>query len=118
MGKRTLRAEDVEGFMLAAWDELEDIERDYGYTVLLDIRRSHHRGKWTFHAHAVREEDTGADLSVALAEAQWPSFKYMSLHAMLLSLGSKLSIACMHEYRERTGDYLHGEIRPAPPPMD
>lgn len=115
MGRRTLKADDVEGFMVAFWDEVMDTVREYRCTVHLDVRLSVKRGVFSFNAMASRVDEEGDERPCGNARVDWPSHKYTSVHAALLSLGSKLSLSVMNDYRERTGDWLHGEVPPAPP---
>jgi len=40
---RNLKSDDVDGFMLAVWDSLEDLEREYGVSIDLGIYALEHR---------------------------------------------------------------------------
>jgi len=105
MARRSLKSDDVEGFMVAVWDELVDTEQLYGVTVLMDVRRGKRRGELSFHAHAYKEREDSAEWLIAASEAFWPSAKYTSLHALLFNLASKLNIGVQRWQREQSGEW-------------
>jgi len=105
MARRSLKSDDVEGFVRAFWDEVRDTEMRYGVHVTMDIRLRSTRGEIAFVAMAVRVDEEGQERHVYTAERVWPSHRYTALHAMLYSLASNLNIGVQKDYRDRTGDY-------------
>jgi hypothetical protein len=105
MGKRQLKSDDVDGFMLAFWDEVMDTAKLYNVTVLVDVRIGLQRGRVTFHACALDNGDNGYEGPVAASEVHWPTHKATSVHALLYSLACKLNIEVQRWHRERTGRY-------------
>lgn len=105
MSRRSLKADDVEGFVRAFWDEVRDTERTYKVRVSLDLRLSEHRGEISFHAFAYGQDDNLVERLVASSERRWPSHRYVSLHALLYSLANTLNIGVQKDYRERTGEW-------------
>jgi hypothetical protein len=105
MSRRQLKSEDVDGFLRAAWDELEDTSKCYSVNVLLDIRRNLHSRSFSFHAMAIRNDEEGNARIAGEARMDWPSEKYHSLHALLYRLSLALNHQVQIEYHERTGKY-------------
>lgn len=110
MSKRTLRADDVEGFMVAAWDEKVDTEKLYGVEVFIRLYKQPERGKWTFIATADKVNDAGVTRPVALARRDWPSHRYTSLHACLYALLMSLNIEVQKAYREEHGHWYSSPV--------
>jgi len=86
MSKRQLRADDVEGFMLAVWDSLEDLQKDYGVLIGVGMAPSRQRGHLVFRAKAYQRQQDGTDKAVAASECVWPTHYSTSVHALLYSL--------------------------------
>jgi hypothetical protein len=105
MSRRQLKSDDVDGFLRAAWDELEDTSRHYGVTVVLDVRRSLRSRSFSFHAAATRVDEEGNLRPAGDARMDWPSEKYNSLHALLYRLAMALNHQVQIDYHERTGKY-------------
>ena len=103
MSRRQLKTDDEWGFLLAFWDEMCDLERDYDATVTWDIRRSSRRGVISLHGRATGSEDGPLKGAVVFAQLDYPSASILRLHAALYSAGIRLSVAVSHEFEDRTG---------------
>lgn len=90
MSKRQLKADDVDGFMLAVWDNFRDLELDYGVLVGVGIAPSKLRGHIYFRAKAYERQPDGSDKPVATAEVVWPTHYAQTVHALLYGLLVKL----------------------------
>ena len=111
MSRRQLKTDDEWGFLLAFWDEMADLEIVYKATVLWDIRRSNKRGEIAFHGRAVGDEDGPLLGAVIHAEFRYPASTVSRLHAALYTAAIRLSVACSHEFEDRTG--LMSPLAPA-----
>jgi len=103
MSRRQLRADDVDGFVLAIWDEIKDTEETYGARCLMDLRLGDHRGHISAHVRVVREDAERGELLVGSADVQWPSHHSTSLHALLFRLAIRANLVASHEWAERSG---------------
>lgn len=100
VARRTLKADDVDGFMLAAWDDVVDLKRCYGVDVLVDVRWGASRGRMTLHAQAVTTLGEAAGKLVGVADMMWPTSKATSLHALLYGLLVRLERAVAESWGE------------------
>jgi len=105
MSRNQLKSDDVDGFVLAFWDEISDIEKLYSVKVMLDLRLKINRAGICFHAHATREDAEGAVWPVGHARQDFPSDKCLSLHAALYRLAMQLNRQVQDDYRDRTGQW-------------
>lgn len=108
MGRRALKSDDVEGFVMAFWDEVRDTEMLYQVNIVLDLRRKAARGGISFHAIAVRVDEEGQERPAGTAQVDWPSAKFTSLHACLYRLSMAIAVTVQKEYQERTGEWYVG----------
>lgn len=108
MSRRQLKTDDVDGFVLAFWDEVRDTELLYQVTITLDMRVKAARGGFSYHALAVRTDEDGVDRPAGAAQVDWPSSRFTSLHAMLYRLGLAIAVDCGKEYQQRTGEWYVG----------
>jgi len=106
MGKNQLRADDVDGFVLAAHDELRDTELKYGVKVYTRVLLDERRGKLRFIMVAVRRSETMEELEYARAEREYPSARYTSLHGLLYACAMSLNIAVQRAYHNEHGHFL------------
>jgi len=106
MGKNQLRADDVQGYLLAAHDELRDTELRYGLTCYSRVILSQKRGTLKFVMVAVRRSETMEEVEYARAEREWPSARYTSLHALLYACAMSLNIAVQRAYFNENGHFL------------
>lgn len=83
---RKLKSDDVDGFMLAVWDSIVDLERDYDVSVGISVRHRSPRGHLVFEAQALHDYSDRPRWLVAKAEAIWPTHYSTSLHGLLYSL--------------------------------
>lgn len=105
MSKRQLKSEDVDGFVIAFYDEVRATEEMYQVRCSFDLRLGGSRGALSLHAQAVRDAEEGPDHLVATADVRWPSVTQASLHAWLYALAIRINVACQKECKERTGSY-------------
>jgi len=110
MGRSALKSDDVDGFVLAAHDEVRDCEQRYQVRVLTDVRWGSQRGKLSIHQAAIWVDGDGREQLVASVWVAWPSVKYTSVHAMLYNLCCRLNIALQHWYHQRTGEYYSSPV--------
>jgi len=103
MSRRQLKTDDEWGFLLAFWDEVRDIERDYDAVVTWDIRLSSKRGVISIHGRASGSDGGPLGGAVIHAQLEYPSASVARLHAALYAAGIRLSVAVSHEYEDKTG---------------
>jgi len=103
VSRRQLKTDDEWGFLLAFWDEVRDLERDYDAVVTWDIRLSSKRGVISIHGRATGSEEGPLKGAVIHAQLEYPSASVLRLHAALYSAGIRLSVAVSHEYEDNTG---------------
>ena len=84
--KRSLKSDDVDGFMLAFWDNFQDLEEDYGVRIGVRVTPRPTRGHVMFLAVACEVGPEAPTDPVAVAEALWPTHYATSLHALLYAL--------------------------------
>lgn len=83
---RKLKSDDVDGFMMACWDSIVDLEYDYKCTISVTITARSPRGYLTWRAYATQERDGVAGHVLATAEALWPTHYSKTPHGLLYSL--------------------------------
>jgi len=105
MSKRTLKAEDVDGFMLAVWDEWVDQERVFGVPVTVRVQRGQKRGTFRFYAAAFTSHPDLGRWAVAEAEMLWPTHKATSIHALLYALLCRSWASLAKEKNGRSDGY-------------
>lgn len=98
--KRGLKSDDVDGFMCAFWDEIEDIRREQDVEVEMRLFTQAGRGKVKIIAMAYKAYGTPQERLVGSAEVLWPTHHATSVHALLYSLGVRL----YHDVRQRAED--------------
>jgi hypothetical protein len=103
VSRRQLKTDDEWGFLLAFWDEVRDLERDYDAVVTWDIRLSSKRGVISIHGRATGSEEGPLKGAVIHAQLEYPSASVARLHAALYSAGIRLSVGVSHEFEDRTG---------------
>lgn len=83
---RNLKSDDVDGFMLAVWDSIVDLQQDYGISVAITIHPMLTRGHIVYRAVARDAGGEADDAVVATAEAVWPTHYAKTQHALLYAL--------------------------------
>lgn len=86
MSRRQLKADDVDGFMLAAYDDLMEIQGSVHDTVSLSIHPGMRRGHWIFTATVAKLDAEGVQEGVCEAECVWPTHYATSIHALIYAL--------------------------------
>jgi hypothetical protein len=110
MSRRQIKADDIDGMMAAAWDELEDTAKMYHVVILMDIRRKVQGRGFSFHATATRVSEDGSQSLVGTARMDWPSAKYLSVHALLYRLALAINLEVQKEHHERTGVWYSSPV--------
>lgn len=105
MSRRQLKADDVDGFVLAAGDEFRECELTFHVDVKISLKWRQERGKFLLTAAAYEWGVTEQGVPYAVAEREWPSHRAQSLHALLYSLAVSISVACQRQYRDDHGYY-------------
>jgi len=83
---RGLKADDVQGFMMAVWDSFVDLSEGYGVSIGIGLAPMQERGKLKFRAVAYFASEGEQERRVAAAEAIWPTHYATSVHALLYAL--------------------------------
>ena len=110
MSRRQVKADDVDGMMAAAWDELEDTAKIYKVVILMDVRRRANGRGFSFHATATRTDEDNSQRLVGTARMDWPSVKYLSVHALLYRLALAINLEVQKEHHERTGKWYSSPV--------
>ena len=110
MAKRQLRADDVDGFMLAFWDEWVDQERAFEVQVQVSIIRLPGRGRFRLVAEGLRETDNLSLVARGRGEVEWPTSKSESVHAALYALLCRLWADMNVERREKLLEQLARKV--------
>jgi len=105
MSKRALKSDDVDGFILALWDEVKDTERLYHVSVDLTLRLPDTRGGLRAYAHAYERLSEPTGECVAYARVDWPTDKAISVHAWLYRLGMLLNVEVQKWHQRKTGEW-------------
>lgn len=105
MSRRQLKSDDVDGFVMAFWDEVVDCEKLYNVKITMDLRLKPQRGQLTFFARAEQEQESGPDRLVACNHVSWPTDKATTLHALLYRLAMGLNRLIQDDYHDRTGHW-------------
>lgn len=105
MPRRSLKADDVDGFMLAFWDEVVDTEKLYFCSVDLSISRSQQRGRFLFVANVMWTHPDRVGWPLVSESVTWPTNKATSVHAALYALACRLNVAVQHVCRDQTGEW-------------
>ena len=83
---RRLKSDDVDGFMIAVWDSIVDLESDFGVKLVCAFGTKDKRGHLMFSARAYDVSEGASELPVASAEVVWPTHYATSVHALLYGL--------------------------------
>lgn len=103
MSRRSLKTDDEWGFLLAIWDETQDLRSNFHVDVTWDIRFSSKRGVISFHGTATGLDGGPLEGSVVHASIEYPTASAQRLHAGLYNGVIRLSVAVSHEYEDKTG---------------
>lgn len=103
MSRRQLKTDDEWGFLLAFWDETQDLRSDFQVDVVWDVRCSSKRGVIVFHGRATGVEGGPLEGAVIHAQLEYPTPSALRLHAGLYNAAIRLAVAVSHEFEDRTG---------------
>jgi len=105
MSKRTLRSDDVEGFIRAFNDEVRDTEEIYQVGCEYSLRKGNLRGEIYIHGEASFTSPENGLQVVATADRVFPSPRVRDLHACLYQAAMALNVAVQKWFHEKNGHW-------------
>jgi len=101
MSRRTLRSDDVEGFIRAFNDEVRDTEEIYQVACEYSLRKGNLRGEIYIHGEASFTSPENGTQVVATADRVFPSPRVRDLHACLYQSAMSLNVAVQKWHHEK-----------------
>jgi len=110
MSKRTLRSDDVEGFVRAFVDEVLDTELMYLVECDFSLRKSTVRSEVYIHGEATYDFPGTGKQVVATADRVFPSQRVRDMHACLYQAAMALNVAVQKWQRDLHGHYYSSPV--------
>lgn len=110
MSKRTLRSDDVDGFVRAWHDEVRDTELRYGVECEFTLRTADLKSQLRIHGEAWYTDQEGTRRLVGTVDRLYPTPRVVYLHAACYQAAMSLNVAVQRWYFEKNGNFFSSPV--------